>query len=127
MIDALIGGRVHGAPKSRTAKNGQRFATAVVRASLRDGSAIFVNVITFAEAALGTLLALSDGDSVALSGELTPKVFVPEGGEPRPSVDLLAHAVISPFNVTRKRKAVAAAAEELELPFNDSLSGVASA
>jgi hypothetical protein len=128
MIDALVGGRLHGSPKSRTSKSGQRYATAIVRASLRDGTAIFCDIITFAESAVTALLALSDGDSIALSGELTPKVYVPQSGEPRPSLDLLAHAVISPFSVTRKRRAALAAAVSPtagELPFDDELSGVA--
>jgi hypothetical protein len=128
MIDALIAGRLHGSPKYRTSKSGQRYATAVVRASLRDGTAIFCNVISFAETAVTALLALSEGDSVALSGELTPKVYVPQSGDPRPSLDLLAHAVISPFTVTRRRRAMSAAAispAAVELPFDDELPGAA--
>ena len=95
-----------------------------MRVRLRDGGCVFVNTIAFGDTVVGALLALGDGDSVALSGEATPKVYVPKDGEPRPSLDLLAHAVISPFNVTRKRKA-AAVAEQEPLPFNDSLEGVA--
>jgi single-stranded DNA-binding protein len=122
-IDALVSGRLHGAPKSRTAKSGLRYATGVVRASFRDGNAMFVNVIAFAEAAVAALLALSDGDSVALSGELTPKVYVPSQGDPRPSADLLAHAVLTEYQVVRKRKAVQAAgvAASGALPFDDAL------
>jgi single-stranded DNA-binding protein len=95
-----------GAPKSRISANGNRFATAVVRASTRDGNAIFVNVIAFDVAAVTALLALGEGDSVALSGELTPRVYTPQNGEPRPSLDLLAHAVPSEYHVMRKRQAV---------------------
>jgi single-stranded DNA-binding protein len=106
VIDALIAGRIHGAPAERIAKNGKSFATAKVRVSTREGEAYFVNVIAFAEPAVAALLRLADGDSVALSGELTPRVYVPPQGEPRPSLDLLAHAVISPYNVARKRKTI---------------------
>ena len=118
MIDALIAGRIHGTPAERTAKNGKPFATAKVRVSTRDGEAIFVNVIAFAEGAVTALLALGDTDSVALSGELTPRVYVPPQGDPRPSLDLLAHALISPYCVTRKRKTVRQA-DDGELPFDD--------
>lgn len=107
MIDALIAGRLHGAPKSRTSSAGKPFATATVRTATRDGSAIFVSVITFEAAAVTALLALGDGDSVALAGELTPKVYTPQGGEPRPSLDLLAHAVLTEYHVQRKRRAIA--------------------
>jgi hypothetical protein len=106
MIDALIAGRLHGKPSERTSSNGNRYATAKVRVSVRTGEAYFVNVIAFADAAADALLALTDGDSVALTGELTPKVYVPASGEPRPSLDLLAHAVLTEYHVTRKRQAM---------------------
>jgi len=128
VIDGLIGGRVHSIPKARTSKTGARYATAVVRVSLRDGNAIFANVIAFDELPVNAILALQDGDSAALSGELTPKVYTGKDGVARPSLDVLAHAVISPFTVTRKRKAASAAAASpaaIELPFDDDLPGVA--
>ena len=121
MIDALISGRLHRAPQSRTSQNGRTFATATVRASLRDGSSIFVNVIAFDETAVASLLALGDGDSVALTGELTPKVYIPQNGEPRPSLDLLAHAVLTEYHVQRRRKAVQEGGSRTELPFDDEL------
>ncbi|MGH8290610.1 MAG: single-stranded DNA-binding protein [Steroidobacteraceae bacterium] len=108
MIDALIAGHVHGKPQARTSKNGNRFATTNVRASLREGNTVFVNVIAFDSAAVNALLALEAGDAVTLAGELTPKVYTPASGEPRPSLDLLAHAVLTEYHVARKRKAVQA-------------------
>lgn len=108
MIDALIAGRLYGAPAQREGRSGP-YAVAKVRVSVRDGEAYFVHVIAFAEQAVSALLALSDGDSVALSGELTPKVYQPKDGPPRPSLDLLAHAVLSAYHVHRKRQAIAGA------------------
>jgi single-stranded DNA-binding protein len=128
MIDALIAGRIHRKPSEHTAKNGKRFVTAKVRVSTRDGGALFVNVICFEESATGALLALGDGDSIALSGEATPGVWTAKDGTVRPVLDLLAHAVISPFSVTRKRRAALAAAASpasIELPFDDDLPGAA--
>jgi single-stranded DNA-binding protein len=106
MIDALIAGKLYGSVAERTAKNGNRFATAKVRTATAAGEAIFVNVIVFTEAAVMALLALSDGDSVALSGELTPKVWLDKNGKPRPVLDLVAHAVLTAYHVIRKRKAL---------------------
>lgn len=108
MIDALIAGRLHGPPKIRTSQSGKRFATCTVRTATRDGAALFVNVIAFHAGAITALLALSDGDSVAISGELTPKVYIPQEGEPRPSLDLLAHAVLTEYHVERNRRAIVA-------------------
>ena len=113
MIDALIQGTLYKVPQARTASNGRRFATATVRTALKDGSTIFVSVIAFAESAVTALLALEDGDAAALVGELTPKVYMPrDGGEPRPSLDLVAHKVLTEYHVTRKRKAVAGERDE---------------
>ena len=39
-----------------------------------------MNVIAFANAAVAALLALSDGDSVAMCGEATPKTYVAKDG-----------------------------------------------
>lgn len=107
MIDALISGHLHGAPKARISQAGKRFATANVRTATRDGNGIFVSVIAFSQSACDALLALDDGDSVALAGELTPKIYTPrDGGEPRPSLDLLAHRVLSAYHVSKTRRAV---------------------
>lgn len=107
MIDALIGGKVYGKPVERTSKGGNPFVTAKVRTPVAEADTIFVNVIAFAEGARTALLALDDGDSVALSGALTPKVYTPaSGGEPRVTLDLVAYAALTPYSVTRKRDAV---------------------
>jgi single-stranded DNA-binding protein len=106
MIDALVAGKLYGTAAVREAKNGSRFATAKVRVTTVTGEGLFVNVIAFAAPAVESLLALADGDSVALSGELTPKVWMDKNGDARPSLDLVAHAVLTAYHVTRKRQAV---------------------
>jgi single-stranded DNA-binding protein len=106
MLDALIAGRLYGAPQSRTAKTGTAFATAKVRVVTRDGEALFANVIAFEAPAVTALLALTEGDSVALAGELTPRVYTAKDGTARPSVDLVVHVVTSEYYVARKRQAM---------------------
>lgn len=107
MIDAFIAGRLYGQAAERVAKNGSRFAVAKVRVALRDGTAIFVNCITFHASAVTALMALSDGDSIALAGELTPKVWTDREGTAKPSLDLMVHAVLTAYNVSRKRATMA--------------------
>ena len=111
MIDGLIGGKLNGAAKEHPSKTGKRFATAKLRAPLADGDSIFVSVIAFSETVVDGLLALDDGDSVALSGALTPKVWQPANGEARPALDLIAHALVTPYHVQRKRQQVQAKPE----------------
>ena len=119
MIDALIAGKVHGTPTERTASNGKTYCTAKVRVADKDGGTLWVNVVAFAAPTVRTVLALGNGDSVALAGELSASVYTPPGGEPRPSLSLLAHTALTAFHVSRKRKA----AERIsgELPFGDEL------
>jgi single-stranded DNA-binding protein len=104
VIDALVAGRIFGTPAERTSKNGNKFATAKVRVAVRESS-LFVNVIAFSSTAVTALLALGDGDSVSLSGELTAKTYVDKDNNPQPSLDLLAHAVLSPYDVKHRRAA----------------------
>lgn len=106
MIDALITGRLNGRPNEKTGKNGKPYVIAKVLASSGDGDTLIVNVITFSDAVGDALLALEEGDSVALSGSLTPKVWTDKDGQTRPAVDLIAHQILTAYNVNRKRQAV---------------------
>jgi single-stranded DNA-binding protein len=126
MIDALIAGKVYGQPKQMTSKAGKPFATAKVRAAAGEGEALFVNVIAFDAGTMAALLTLGDGDSVALAGSLTPKVWTDREGNSRPAVDLVAHQVLTAYHVTRKRKAVRPPeqAHRPQLDFGDDLSDI---
>lgn len=95
MIDALIAGRMYGHAEERSGQGGTAYVTCKVRAATDDGELIFCNVIAFNDAARNALLALGDGDSVALSGAATPKVWSDKQGKVRPALDLIAHAVLS--------------------------------
>ncbi|MCA7958043.1 single-stranded DNA-binding protein [Burkholderia multivorans] len=108
MIDGLVSGRLYGTATSRTGASGKAFVTAKVRAAAGDGESLFVNVIAFDDTAKSALLALGDGDSVALAGTLTPKAWVDRAGEAKPALDLVAHAVLSAYDVKRRRAAVQA-------------------
>lgn len=125
MIDALISGKLYGQPKQMTSKAGKPFATAKVRATAGEGDALFVNVIAFDADTVAALLSLGDGDSVALAGSLTPKVWTDKEGNSRPAVDLVAHQVLTAYHVTRKRKAVQKPLEQRQPPyFDDDLSDI---
>jgi hypothetical protein len=108
MIDGLVSGKLYGSATSRTGASGKAFVTAKVRAAAGDGESLFVNVIAFSTTAGEALLALGDGDSVALVGTLTPKAWVDRAGEAKPALDLVAHAVLSAYDVKRRRAAVQA-------------------
>ncbi len=100
MIDALIAGRLYGHAEERSGQAGSAYVTCKVRAATDDGELIFCNVIAFKDDVRAALLALADGDSIALSGALTPKVWTDKQGKVRPALDLIAHAVITAHQAT---------------------------
>lgn len=125
MIDALIAGKLYGTPAQRTGNSGKKFVTCKVRTALAEGESLFVNVITFDDGVASALLELDDGDSVSLSGTLTPKAWTDKTGTARPSLDLTAHVILTAYHVTRKRQAVAKQSEpahcdgDSALPWDD--------
>jgi hypothetical protein len=121
VIDALVSGRLCGKPAERTAKNGLPFATAKVRVATRDGEALFVGVIAFERPVVAALLELSDKDAIALAGELTASAWSDKEGKPRPALDLVAHQLVSPYNVGRKRKAMQQSVRRDDSPPADDL------
>lgn len=108
MIDALISGKLFGQPTERATKAGKPFALAKVRVTAADGESVFVSIIAFDAAPCAALLALGEGDSVAMSGSLTLKTWTDKEGNARPGLDLVAHQVLTSYHVTRKRSAMQA-------------------
>jgi hypothetical protein len=106
MIDGLIAGKFYGQPRERIGKTGKLFVTAKARVAAGDGGSLFVNVITFDDGVRAALLALGDGDSVALACGLTPKVWVDKDGQPRPALDMVATQVLTPYHIQHKRAAM---------------------
>jgi single-stranded DNA-binding protein len=116
MVDGLIAGKMYGTAQSRTGQSGKTFVTAKVRAASGDGESLFVNVIAFDDKANAALLALDDGDSVALAGTLTPNVWTDKNGEARPALDMVAHGVLTAYHVQRKRKGVQSGKRDGSIP-----------
>jgi hypothetical protein len=103
MIEGLIAGKLVGVAETRQGKNDTTFALAKVKATAGDGENLIVNVIAFAAEASAALMALDDGDALALSGALTPKVWTDKQGNTRPALDMIATQVLTAYHVNRKR------------------------
>ena len=95
MIDGLVAGRLYGEAERRTDKAGKAYSLAKVRACTAEGEVLFVNVIAFDDDLCTSLHRLHDGDSVALSGSLNPRVWTDKQGNTRPALDMVAHRLIS--------------------------------
>ena len=105
MIDALIAGKVHGTPTERMGKSGKPFALAKIRTATTDGESQFVSVIAFDNAPMAALLALKEGDSVAVTGPLKVGTWVDKEGNHRPALDIVAQQVLTVYQVRYKRAA----------------------
>jgi single-stranded DNA-binding protein len=108
VLDVLTAGRLVGKATPRTAKNGSAYVTCTLHLTAANGETLFASVLSFAESVMRALQALEDGDSVALVAELTPKVWMDQDGTARIALDLRAHAVLSAYNVLRKRQVMKA-------------------
>lgn len=111
MIDALIGGRLYAKPEERTSRNGNPYVTAKLLVSIGD-ERVFCNVIAFDATACAALLALNEGESANVAGELRPKLYEASDGTTRLSMNCTAHAVVTTYHVQRKRRSVAEGAAD---------------
>ena len=102
MIDGLIAGRLMGDASRRVDKAGRTYLVARVLARNKADEEFIVNVIAFDEAPCAALLALRDGQALALSGSLTPRVWTDKQGVARPSLDLVAVQVMTAQDAAQK-------------------------
>ena len=105
MIDALIAGKLYTPPRALTSKAGKPFAAAKLTVPAADGRSVFANVIAFDPQAVARLLALTQGEAVAVCGTVTPTVYEDKQGQHRPALDVVAQQVLTARQVTRKLKA----------------------
>lgn len=111
MIEGLIAGHLVGLAETRQGKNDSTFALAKVKATAGDGESLIVNVIAFAAEASAALMALDDGDAIALAGALTPKVWTDKQGNTRPALDMVATQVLTAYQAARKQQALGGAGD----------------
>jgi hypothetical protein len=114
MIEGLISGMLYGKPERRTGRNNSDYVAAKVVVPSAD-ERIFAHVIAFVDEAKAALLALDDGDAVAIAGVMTPKVYETKNGQTKPALDVIAHTVLSPYQLADKRRG-ASAREQDDMP-----------
>lgn len=114
MIEGLVTGTLVGLAEQRQGKNDTSFVLAKVKATPGEGESLIVNVIAFAAEACAALLALDEGDTLAVSGALTPKVWTDKQGNTRPALDMVASQVLTIYHVDRKRAALGGSSADSE-------------
>lgn len=71
MIDLMVAGRLCGKPTVRAAFNGKPlFSTFKVEAVDKNGQRLFFGCITYSKTVLQAVQHLSEGDSIAMTGEI---------------------------------------------------------
>lgn len=103
MIETLVTGKLYGAPKQGTTKNGGSYANAKIKVPTGDGEILFASIITFSDTAVQALCALDDGDPVACVGTLKVSIYASKTGDTRVSLDITASRIMTLYEVKRKR------------------------
>ena len=108
MAFVLVSGALHKTPEQKTSKSGKPFTVATLKARDGDGFA-FWRLTAFSDAAQAELMRLSEGDALAAQGALQVSIWVPEGGEARVNLAMVAECVLA-LRLPKKSKPVEAAA-----------------
>lgn len=107
MLETLASGKLHGKPQERESRDGKhRFVVAKLRCAGGDGESLFMGIAAFSDSVKAALLALDDGEPLAVVGALRVGIWKSADGKTRPQLDLTASAVLTPHHVRRKRAAV---------------------
>lgn len=106
MIETLLSGKLQGQPEQRTSKNGKPYVQARMRVAAGAEETHFARLIAFSDTACTALLALADGDALAVAGTLKVSAWIDKAGEPKPNLDLVVSQLLTAYAVKRKREAV---------------------
>ncbi|WP_182910111.1 single-stranded DNA-binding protein [Burkholderia pseudomallei] len=104
-IDALVSGRLYSKPEARISSGGKHFVCFKLLAADADGENQFCNVVVFSDVVKQAALSLDAGDSCSISGPLKFSTYQARDDSVKVSVGVVAHAVMSPYTVRRKREA----------------------
>lgn len=104
MIDALISGRMRGSLSLRTSATGKPYVTWFLAAPDKYGNSVLCSCVAFSQTAIDAAQRLSDGDSIAVSGEAAISAWQGNDGTQRHGLDVLVHGVLTAYHLGRKRK-----------------------
>jgi single-stranded DNA-binding protein len=107
MISGLVSGVLLGKPQERQSTKGKPFVTAKLRATGASGESTYIDIIAFSQSAGAVLLAMGGGDSLAVSGPLSTKVWNNKNGEAKVAIDIVAANVMTPYQLAKKREGLA--------------------
>ena len=104
MISILASGTLINSPVERTSKAGNKFVTAQMKAADGDETNL-VSLVAFDEAICKSLLVLSKGDALVVSGSGKASSWTGRDGAPALGLNVVVKVVMTQYAVTKKRKA----------------------
>lgn len=103
-IDVLIHGRLRGIVAIKTAANGNHYAIFKLAACDKNGASILTSCIAWDASAIAMLERLTDGDSIAVSGEAAISTWRGNDGADRHGLDVTVHLAMTAYHAGRKRR-----------------------
>jgi len=94
MIECLATCLLMGKAEVHPAADGRRIVSARMRVQV-EGDWVLGNVVTTTNQAGDALLALRDGEAIALAGSLLPTAWVDDDGGPRIILKVIAHTALT--------------------------------
>jgi len=106
MLSALASGTLVRDPKTGVSANGTRWSNTTIRANVGqskegDAESAFITIVCFGDVA-DRLARLSKGDSISVQGNLKPTEYQKDG-ETRHGLEIVAQALLSPYDLRKKR------------------------
>lgn len=104
MISVMASGTLISAPTKRTSRNGNDFVTAQLKAFDGDESSL-VSLVAFDELICKSMLALSKGDALVVSGSGTASTWTGRDGSQCLGLNVVVKVLMTQYAVSKKRKA----------------------
>jgi single-stranded DNA-binding protein len=105
VLTVLASGTLARDPKPRTSAAGKTFATALLRCPAEDAEPMLLSLIAFNEPAVRALLALQQGDALAVAGRAKPSTWE-KNGEQHHGLSVVAEHVLTAYHVDKRRRQV---------------------
>jgi len=113
MLSVLASGTLARDPQQRTSATGKPYCTALLRVPCDDAEALLASIIAFNQEAVQAIMALSRGDSVAVTGKGKLSNWEKDG-EQKYGLSVVAEKVLTPYQLDKRRRQTATATESAD-------------
>jgi single-stranded DNA-binding protein len=103
MLSVLANGTLVNDPRERTAANGNKYATGLLRVACEDAEPMLVSLITFSAPSVAALLALAKGDACSIAGRASLRTWEKDGAT-KTGLSVVADRVLSAYAAGKARK-----------------------